>query len=91
MSRRVILVTGGAGFIGSNIVAKLCEDESLDVVVCDWLGEAAENKWKNLAKSADRRLRAPEDLFDWLAERGDEVELVIHMGAISSTTEPTPT
>jgi ADP-L-glycero-D-manno-heptose 6-epimerase len=88
MSRRVILVTGGAGFIGSNIVAKLCEDESLDVVVCDWLGEAAENKWKNLAKSAIADFVAPEDLFDWLAERGDEVELVIHMGAVSSTTEP---
>jgi ADP-L-glycero-D-manno-heptose 6-epimerase len=88
MSRRVILVTGGAGFIGSNIVAKLCEDDSLDVVVCDWLGEAAENKWKNLAKSPIADFVPPEDLFEWLAERGDEVELVIHMGAISSTTEP---
>ena len=35
MTRRIIFVTGGAGFIGSNIVAKLAEDPSLDVVVCD--------------------------------------------------------
>ena len=68
--RRTIVVTGGAGFIGSNIVAKLCEDESLDVVVCDWLGEAAQNKWKNLSKSAIADFVAPEDLFHWLAERG---------------------
>ena len=37
MTRRIAFVTGGAGFIGSNIVAKLTEDPSLDVVVCDWL------------------------------------------------------
>ncbi|MBC7667988.1 MAG: ADP-glyceromanno-heptose 6-epimerase [Gemmatimonadaceae bacterium] len=88
MSRRVILVTGGAGFIGSNIVAKLCEDPAFDVVVCDRLGEAAENKWRNLAKSPIADFVAPEALFDWLALRGEDVELVVHMGAVSSTTEP---
>ena len=88
MSRRVILVTGGAGFIGSNIVAKLCEDPAYDVVVCDWLGAAGENKWRNLAKSPIADFVAPEALFDWLVVRGENVELVIHMGAVSSTTEP---
>ena len=88
MSRRVILVTGGAGFIGSNIVARLCEDPAYDVVVCDWLGAAADNKWRNLSKSPIADFVAPEALFDWLAVRGEEVELVIHMGAVSSTTEP---
>ena len=37
MTRRIVFVTGGAGFIGSNIVAKLAEDRSLDLVVCDRL------------------------------------------------------
>ncbi|NGM48080.1 ADP-glyceromanno-heptose 6-epimerase [Caulobacter sp. 602-2] len=87
MSRRIVLVTGGAGFIGSNIVAKLCEDPALDVVVCDWLGQAGEGKWRNIAKHPIADFVAPEQMFDWLAERGAEVELVIHMGAISSTTE----
>ena len=59
MTRRVALVTGGAGFIGSNVVARLCRDPGLDVVVCDWLERNAAH-----------------------------VELVVHMGAISSTTEP---
>ena len=40
MSRRIIFVTGGAGFIGSNIIAKLAEDPTLDLVACDWLHEA---------------------------------------------------
>ena len=37
MTRRIAFVTGGAGFIGSNLVARLAEDHSLDVVVCDRL------------------------------------------------------
>ena len=39
MTHPAVLVTGGAGFIGSNIVAALARDRSLDVVVCDRLGE----------------------------------------------------
>jgi ADP-L-glycero-D-manno-heptose 6-epimerase len=91
MTRKTVLVTGGAGFIGSNIVAKLCEDPSIDVVVCDRLRDAASGKWRNIAKHPIADFVAPEDLFDWLAKRGGDVELVIHMGAVSSTTEPTPT
>ena len=87
MSRRIVLVTGGAGFIGSNIVARLCEDPALDVVVCDRLREAASGKWRNIAKHPIADFVAPEQLFDWLARRGAEVELIVHMGAVSSTTE----
>ena len=38
--RHIVLVTGGAGFIGSNIVARLCQRGDLDVVVCDRLRAA---------------------------------------------------
>uniref|UniRef100_UPI0026EB3998 ADP-glyceromanno-heptose 6-epimerase n=2 Tax=Phenylobacterium aquaticum TaxID=1763816 RepID=UPI0026EB3998 len=88
MTRRIIFVTGGAGFIGSNIAAKLAEDASLDVVICDWLHEAELGKWRNIAKHPISDFVAPEAMFDWLeAHRGD-IECVIHMGAVSSTTEP---
>ncbi|WP_310540701.1 ADP-glyceromanno-heptose 6-epimerase [Phenylobacterium sp.] len=88
MTRRIAFVTGGAGFIGSNIVAKLAEDPTLDVVVCDWLQEAELGKWRNIAKHPIGDFVAPEDMFDWLEKRWRDIEIVIHMGAISSTTEP---
>jgi ADP-L-glycero-D-manno-heptose 6-epimerase len=87
VSRRIIFVTGGAGFIGSNIVARLAEDRSLDVVVCDRLREADLGKWRNLSKHAIGDFVAPGDMFDWLEKRWRDVEAVVHMGAISSTTE----
>lgn len=87
MTRRIIFVTGGAGFIGSNIIAALAQDPTLDVVVCDWLGETQLGKWRNLSKHAIGDFVAPEDMWDWLEKRWREIEVVIHMGAISSTTE----
>lgn len=87
MSRRIIFVTGGAGFVGSNIVARLAEDRSLDVVVCDRLREADLGKWRNLSKHAIGDFVAPGDMFDWLEKRWRDVEAVVHMGAISSTME----
>lgn len=87
MSRRIVLVTGGAGFIGSNVVARLCEDPSLDVVVCDRLRDAASGKWRNIAKHPIADFVAPEQLTEWLARKGENVELIVHMGAVSSTTE----
>jgi ADP-L-glycero-D-manno-heptose 6-epimerase len=88
MSRRLVLVTGGAGFIGSNIAARLARDLTLDVAVCDWLGSAEEARWRNLAKHPIADIVPPEGLFDWLPRNAADLELVIHMGAISSTTEP---
>ena len=87
MSRHTVLVTGGAGFIGSNIVARLVEDAGMDVVVCDRLRAAASGKWRNLAKHAIADFIAPESLTAWLDDKGDGVDLVVHMGAISSTLE----
>jgi ADP-L-glycero-D-manno-heptose 6-epimerase len=88
MTRRIVFVTGGAGFIGSNIVARLAEDRSLDVVVCDRLHEVELGKWRNIAKHPLGDVVAPEAMFDWLEKRWRDIEAVVHMGAISSTTEP---
>lgn len=87
MTRRIVLVTGGAGFIGSNIVARLAEDRGLDLVVCDRLRGSETGKWRNLAKHPIGDFVPPEAMWDWLEKRWRDVELVIHMGAVSATTE----
>jgi len=79
-----ILVTGGAGFIGSNIVAALAE-RGTPVAVCDRLRSA--DKWRNLAKRELVDLVDPAALAPWLADHGATLDAIIHMGAISSTTE----
>lgn len=78
----MILVTGGAGFIGSNVVAALCE-RGFDVVICDRLG--SNDKWRNVARHALFDIVPPERVFSWLST-GPQLDAVIHMGAISATT-----
>ncbi|MBE9606085.1 ADP-glyceromanno-heptose 6-epimerase [Acetobacteraceae bacterium H6797] len=79
----MIIVTGGAGFIGSNIVAALNEAGRRDILVVDKLRGGL--KWQNLRKRNMDDIIAPEALPAWLAAHGGQVETVIHMGANSST------
>jgi ADP-L-glycero-D-manno-heptose 6-epimerase len=78
----MLLVTGGAGFIGSNVVAGLNEAGRTDVVVCDSLGSG--DKWRNLRKRQLADLVDPAGLIGWLD--GRKLDAVIHLGAISDTT-----
>ena len=78
----MLLVTGGAGFIGSNVVADLNEAGHTDVVVNDVLG--SDGKWRNLQKRQLADFVPPTSLFDWLG--GRKLDAVIHLGAVSSTT-----
>jgi len=78
----MLLVTGGAGFIGSNMVASLNEAGRTDIVVNDLLG--SDGKWRNLRKRQIADFVPPADLPRWL--EGRRLDAVIHLGAISSTT-----
>lgn len=80
----MILVTGAAGFIGSNILADLELAGMGPVAACDWFEDG--DKWRNVAKREIMSFVRPENLFDWLEARSD-VKAIIHMGAISATTE----
>ena len=80
----MLLVTGGAGFIGSNMVASLneagasrCRRQRPDLGHDD-------AKWRNLAKRQVADVVPPAELMAWLD--GRKLDAVIHMGAISDTT-----
>jgi ADP-L-glycero-D-manno-heptose 6-epimerase len=78
----MLLVTGGAGFIGSNVVASLNEAGRNDIVVNDTLGK--DGKWRNLQKRQLADFVPPAELVRWLD--GRKLDAIIHLGAISETT-----
>ena len=78
----MILVTGGAGFIGSNLQAALAS-RGHETIVVDHLGTGT--KWRNLALHPPARLIAPDELGSFL-NRHPPLEMVFHLGAISDTT-----
>ncbi len=85
-SSKRVLVTGGAGFIGSALVWALNRRGCEDIVVCDILG--TNEKWRNLTplRFADY-IEADALLARLQSGVLGKFDLVLHMGACSSTTE----
>jgi ADP-L-glycero-D-manno-heptose 6-epimerase len=81
----MIIVTGGGGFIGSNIVAALEQRGQNRIVVCDTFDD--NDKWHNLAKRDLYNCIDPKQLFTYMEAQKAQIQVVFHMGAISSTTE----
>src|SRR5579875_3331320 len=78
----MILVTGGAGFIGSHLQAALAE-RGHETVVADWLG--SDGKWRNLARHPPARIVPPGALAEFLHDN-PPLDMVFHLGAVSETT-----
>jgi ADP-L-glycero-D-manno-heptose 6-epimerase len=80
----LVVITGGAGFIGSHIVSHLAE-LGLRIVISDRCGSG--DKWRNIAAAPLYDLVRPETLSEWLELHSGKVAAIVHMAAISSTTE----
>ncbi len=81
----MILITGAAGFIGSNLVAALDQRGGKEIAVCDRMRDG--DKWHNLAKRELAHIIEPEHLLTFLDNNIGGIERIFHLGAISSTTE----
>lgn len=83
----MIIVTGGAGFIGSAIVAGLNQRGIDDVLIVDELD--SDEKWKNLRKLRYADYLEADAFYEIMAGGKIEwpVETIFHMGACSDTTE----
>jgi ADP-L-glycero-D-manno-heptose 6-epimerase len=81
-----VLVTGGAGFIGSALVWALNRRGCNDIVVCDRLG--TDEKWRNLAPLRFAEFVEADVLLPRLQSGAlGKFNLMLHLGACSSTTE----
>jgi len=83
------IVTGGAGFIGSNIVAALEERGRVPITVSDWLDD--KDKARNLEKRRRTTVIPPEELAAFLDANKGKIEAIIHMGPSRRPRPPTST
>ncbi len=81
----MIIVTGGAGFIGSVLVRELNLKGHRDILIVDRLG--SDEKWKNLRGLQYIDYLHADEMFSLEEEVWDGVSAIYHMGACSSTTE----
>ncbi|MCH7795873.1 MAG: ADP-glyceromanno-heptose 6-epimerase [Proteobacteria bacterium] len=89
----MIVITGGAGFIGSNLAAALAQ-RGERVAICDRLGAdgqgadglGAGGKWRNIAKLEIEDVVPPDQLLAFLSGAADRLRALVHLGAISDTT-----
>lgn len=83
MNKRII-VTGASGFIGSNLLAALEHSGHTLIVAVDSFGQGA--KWRNVAKRYYCEYVEPALMWDYLAAHTADIDVIVHLGAISSTT-----
>jgi ADP-L-glycero-D-manno-heptose 6-epimerase len=83
----MILVTGGAGFIGSALVAALNARGVDDILIVDILGH--DQRWKNLRRLRFTDYMEADDFSDMVSGEQIEweIEAIFHLGACSDTTE----
>ena len=81
----MIVVTGGAGFIGSCVVRSLNDRGREDIIIVDNIAET--DKWRNMANKKYIQYYNRSEFLEHLPELAGKVTHVFHLGACSATTE----
>jgi ADP-L-glycero-D-manno-heptose 6-epimerase len=82
----MILLTGGAGFIGSCLLKKLNDEGRSDIIIVDRLGSSG--KWKNLIGKKYESFIHKDQFLKFLHEDSlPDLDLILHIGACTDTTE----
>lgn len=81
----MIVVTGAAGFIGSCLVSRLNKSGYDDIVVVDDFSKT--EKDGNLEGKTIKAKVGRKDFIQWIADFGQEVDFIYHIGARTDTTE----
>ncbi len=81
----LIVITGGAGFIGSGVLRYLNNNGENHLIIVDELG--CSEKWRNLLGKRYIEFIPKAKLMEWLESKGSEIKAIIHLGACSNTQE----
>lgn len=82
---KTIVITGGAGFLGSNLAHHLTASGKYRIIIVDTLGSGGQ--WQNLVRVPADEIVTPSNFFYWLEDYGDTVDAIFHLGGVSATTE----
>lgn len=81
----MIILTGAAGFIGSCLLNKLNNKGHTDILITDAFNDKEKNR--NFESKAFREQVHRDHLFNWIENNNKEIELILHIGARTDTTE----
>ena len=80
----MIIVTGGAGFIGSNLVYGLNKIKQKNIIICDTANSVLKKNY--LKKAKYKKIISPSNFFYFLEKNKKEIKYIFHLGAITATT-----
>ena len=80
----MIIVTGGAGFIGSNLIYGLNKINQNNIIICDTANSVLKKNY--LKKAKYKKIISPSNFFYFLEKNKKQIKYIFHLGAISATT-----
>ena len=80
----MLIITGGAGFIGSNLIYELNRIKEKNIIICDVLNSKLKKNY--LKKIKYKKKIPPFNLFNFLKRNKKKIKYIFHLGAISATT-----